>query len=455
MKKLLALALVMVLSCTAAFAESTAADCSQTLFALELNGDAVQAYVSAMDPDGSQGLAQTVDAVTDLIDNLTVAITSEGDVASVSLMLGENEVSTATVFADESGLNVVSDLFPNCVVRVSDATMNDLFTLSLNGQTITEENLAVLEALAQEFIAALAPYGQDVSAIVSQLQPVATEDGGQMITITSHHVGQELSAWCSRLATDTVMQDYLQLLLTTLNEEAGQQFTMDDLISELSTAATQLLEAEPEDVGDVTLYQDADTGAVEIVVTLMDSLYLSLTEYTTTAGGNGVSILLMTDSTDAASWDSVYNALSSGENTDDLLFDMSVEIPEANSCYILLRGIVDGTEYNMDVGVLTQSGEFDTYMYISLNPGLGYPDGVVAMHMGMIAQAEPTGLTIPSTEGLTVIEVTGSEQVVSEEDQQLLLNDLQNTGLTTLLTNALTAMPEQVTTLLTLLNTAE
>lgn len=455
MKKLLALvmALVMALSCTAAFAESTAAGGTQTMLAFELNSDAVQAYVAAMDPDGSQGLAQTIGAAVDLIENLLVYIVSEGDVANVSLLLGENEVSiaSATIFADENGLNVVSDLYPNCVVRVDGATMDDLLSMSFNGQTLTEEDLAALEAMVQQVVTALIPYGQDISTVIGQLEPVATEDGGQMITITSHHVAQELNAWCTRLSTDTVMQGYLQLLVDMVNGESGQQFTIADVLSELSAAAEQLLAAEPEDLGDVTLYQDADTGVTEIVITLMDSLYLSLSEYTTTEGGNGVGILMMTDSTDADGWDSVYTALSSGENTDDLLFDITIEIPVVNSCYILLHGIVDGVDYNLDMAVENQNGYFDTYFYAALNPGLGYTDGVVSLQLGM-EKVESTGLTAPSTEGLNVIKITNDEQMVSEEDQQLLLNDLQNTGLTTLLTNALTAMPEQVTTLLTLLS---
>ena len=53
--------------------------------------------------------------------------------------------------------------------------------------------------------------------------------------------------------------------------------------------------------------------------------------------------------------------------------------------------------------------------------------------------------------GLTVLDAT----TMGEDEAKLLLAELQNNGLATLITNAQTAMPEQVALLLTLLNIAQ
>ena len=82
---------------------------------------------------------------------------------------------------------------------------------------------------------------------------------------------------------------------------------------------------------------------------------------------------------------------------------------------------------------------------------MGLDDGLVTLNVVSLDLGEPLDIAAPSLEGLTVLDAAA----MSESDQELLLADVQNYGLATLLTNAQTAMPEQVALLLTLLTSAQ
>ena len=77
MKKLVALlmALVLALSCTAAFAEEAAAATgTMTGLSVALDENYVKSLAGAMDPDGSLGYAQAADAFLQVLDNLGIYV---------------------------------------------------------------------------------------------------------------------------------------------------------------------------------------------------------------------------------------------------------------------------------------------------------------------------------------------------------------------------------------------
>ena len=113
MKKLVALlmALVLALSCTAAFAEEAAAATgTMTGLSVALDENYVKSLAGAMDPDGSLGYAQAADAFLQVLDNLGIYVVEEGDLAHVSVELNETVIANLTAAADDTGVSVVSSL---------------------------------------------------------------------------------------------------------------------------------------------------------------------------------------------------------------------------------------------------------------------------------------------------------------------------------------------------------
>ena len=173
MKKLVALlaALVMLLSCTAAFAEETAEAVSTiTAMTVSVDESTVQSYVSLLDSDGSLGYAQIASAALDMLGNMGVYFVEEGNLNHVSVELGDTVIANITGIAEEDGITLVSSLFPHYAIH---AKTEDLVSLTLNGQSVSEEEL---EAAMQEICTVFAPYWEDVQTAASGLTLQTAED---------------------------------------------------------------------------------------------------------------------------------------------------------------------------------------------------------------------------------------------------------------------------------------
>lgn len=460
MKKLVALltALVLALSCSAAFAEGTAAAGSMLGLYVTLDENYVKAVAGAMDPDGSLGYAQAADALLQVLSNLGIYVVEEGDLAHVSVELNETVVANLTAAADDTGVSVVSSLFPHYAIRAEGASFSDLATptYTFNGQTISAEEIT---AAVQQFAAAATPYWEDEQAVTAQITPVVNEDGSQTEALTTKHLAAILTAWSTRLSADTTMQTYLQMFLEAYNQQqpAEEQLTLPALMQSLQSAIEELNNEEEVQVVDATVYVDEATGEQLFIVTVMESLYLQLSVYVNENNHQCVDFMVMTDSSEdgeAESWEDVYNAITNGENTDDLVAGLLVELTDSETVDMMLYAFVDGAEWDVCFGVTGQTENYKNYAYLTVDPGMGLENGLFALDMAIIdldSSLESMGITTPSLDGLTVLDAS----TMGEDEANLLLADLQNYGLATLITNAQTAMPEQVALLLTLLTSAQ
>ena len=451
MKKLVALlaALVMLLSCTAAFAEETAEAVSTiTAMTVSVDESTVQSYVSLLDSDGSLGYAQIASAALDMLGNLGIYFVEEGNLGHVSVELGDTVIANLTGIVEEDGITLVSSLFPHYAIH---AKTEDLVSLTLNGQSVSEEEL---EAAMQEICTVLAPYWEDVQTAASGLTLQTAEDGSLYTEYTAKFAGDVFSAWAARLAEDTVLQGYLQEALNASGEtnENGEPLTAADLIAELQAAATELLSNGDAVLSEYNVYTDETTGEQYFTITIMNTVYASLCLYTNESGHPVVDAYLFTDTAGQDTWEAAYNAIINGENTDDLLLGMTIEISDSETFDGLAYLVSAGVEMDLWFGYTEDAGDYESYAYAAFDPGMGTENGVIGLEFATVESAESMVET-PSLEGLTVLEV--SDANLSEEDAQLLLADLQNYGLATLLTNAQTAMPEQVSTLLSLLTAAQ
>ena len=119
-----------------------------------------------------------------------------------------------------------------------------------------------------------------------------------------------------------------------------------------------------------------------------------------------------------------------------------------------LYAYVDGEKWQLAFGVTGPTENYKNYAYLTVDPGMGLENGLFTLDMASIdldSSLESMGITMPSLDGLTVLDAS----TMGEDEANLLLADLQNYGLATLITNAQTAMPEQVALLLTLLTSAQ
>ena len=461
MKKLVALlmALVLALSCTAAFAEEAAAAIgTMTGLSVALDENYVKSLAGAMDPDGSLGYAQAADAFLQVLDNLGIYVVEEGDLAHVSVELNETVIANLTAAADDTGVSVVSSLFPHYAIRAEGASFSDLATptYTFNGQTISAEEIT---AAVQQFTATATPYWEDVQTVTTQITPVVNEDGSQTAALTTKHIAAILTAWGTRLSADTTMQTYLQMFLEAYNDgqPAEEQLTLPALMQSLQSAIKELNNEEEVQVADATVSVNEATGEQLFIVTVMESLYLQLGVYVNENNHQCVDFMVMTDSSEdgeAESWEDVYKAITNGENTDDLVAGLLVELTDSETVDMMLYAFVDGAEWDVCFGVTGQTENYKNYAYLTVDPGMGLENGLFALDMAIIdldSSLESMGITTPSLDGLTVLDAS----TMGEDEANLLLADLQNYGLATLITNAQTAMPEQVALLLTLLTSAQ
>lgn len=461
MKKLVALlmALVLALSCTAAFAEEAAAATgTMTGLSVALDENYVKAMAGAMDPDGSLGYAQAADAILQVLDNLGIYVVEEGDLAHVSVELNETVIANLTAAADDTGVSVVSSLFPHYAIRAEGVSFSDLTnpTYTINGQTVSAEEIT---AAVQQFTATATPYWEDVQTVTTQITPVVNEDGSQTAALTTKHIAAILTAWGTRLSADTTMQTYLQMFLEAYNDgqPAEEQLTLPALMQSLQSAIKELNNEEEVQVTDATVYVDEATGEQLFIVTVMESLYLQMDVYVNENNHQCVDFLVMTDSSEsgeAESWEDIYNAITSGENTEDLLLGATIEITDSETVDAQLYAYVDGEKWQLAFGVTGATENYKNYAYLTVDPGMGLENGLFALDMASIdldSSLESMGITMPSLDGLTVLDAS----TMGEDEANLLLADLQNYGLATLITNAQTAMPEQVALLLTLLTSAQ
>lgn len=461
MKKLIALlmALVLALSCTAAFAEEAAAPTgTMTGLSVSLDENYVKAMAGAMDPDGSLGYAQAADAILQVLDNLGIYVVEEGDLAHVSVELNETVIANLTAAADDTGVSVVSSLFPHYAIRAEGASFSDLATptYTFNGQTISAEEIT---AAVQQFTATATPYWEDVQTVTTQITPVVNEDGSQTAALTTKHIAAILTAWGTRLSADTTMQTYLQMFLEAYNDgqPAEEQLTLPALMQSLQSAIKELNNEEEVQVADATVSVNEATGEQLFIVTVMESLYLQMSVYVNENNHQCVDFMVMTDSSEdgeTESWEDVYKAITNGENTDDLVAGLLVELTDSETVDMMLYAFVDGAEWDVCFGVTGQTENYKNYAYLTVDPGMGLENGLFALDMAIIdldSSLESMGITMPSLDGLTVLDAS----TMGEDEANLLLADLQNYGLATLITNAQTAMPEQVALLLTLLTSAQ
>ena len=127
MKKLFALMLALMLalagvssvSAEDAAAPKAAASSGTIHLKVSLNADTIAALAGAAD----ENAAKMIPAIVDLVNNLDIAMTSDGKDAELILSLKEEPVLNLGVLKEESRMLLLSNLFPNTALVIDQAAM--------------------------------------------------------------------------------------------------------------------------------------------------------------------------------------------------------------------------------------------------------------------------------------------------------------------------------------------
>ena len=278
-----------------------------TGLSVALDENYVKSLAGAMDPDGSLGYAQAADAFLQVLDNLGIYVVEEGDLAHVSVELNETVIANLTAAADDTGVSVVSSLFPHYAIRAEGVSFSDMLipSYTINDQSFTQEEMT---AMLQQLSAVVAPYWEDALAISAQIQGAVNEDGSATSVITTKNVAALWSAWSTRLSTDAAMQGILQSVLELVNEGQPEQLTLPELMQSVQSAVDELNAQEENVMAAVTVYEDEAAGSQHVILNAMDSLQLQLSSYVNENNHACMDITLMTNSSEsgeAESWEDI------------------------------------------------------------------------------------------------------------------------------------------------------
>jgi len=453
MRKLIALllALVMALSCTAALAEEAApalpvSQPMEAIVGLSVNRDFVTAYASTMDQPGTTTYADLAGKVLDIVDNLYLdgVVDMENSTGRCVALINDTPLFSLGFTADEDKLYVVSDLIPSYALSISAADVMEMAQAiyTINGQQVSQEEF-------QQFITglmgAISPYIEDVMGYIGTMQDKIemSEDGSTMtIRVTTHELADIAELLAARLSADEAMKPYVQMALDQINAERSEEeaLTLEAALAQVQAKVAELKAAEPQEVAIATITNGENGMNAEVLVA-------NNAKITVTAGGSEtgmvLDVCLLSSQEGTEDWDALYAGLVDGSNTTDAGLLVHVEqnaVSESEQQVAANLTVLssDAKAKINAVGSVQNAGTPDFLGYLKLGVDLGMSEGdLVAIEVATkYAEAvEPISL-----EGLTVIDLAN----MTEEEQNALMGELMGTGLSTVLGNAMQAMPEQV-----------
>lgn len=240
MKKLLALALalLMAMSCVIASAET---------YGIHLNIDRDQA-TALIAPDGSDDQKTLVDTVVALLNALGVNVSTDDEGAQIDLDLKDQPVLSLAFATDDQGISVVSNLFPNYMVTISQDTITEYMknvpgvsaaTGASNGQDMTAVTEAVSGYVSKfsESITASATLGDPETG--SYAYEGYTFDTMIPVTVDVPAAAEAFKTFITDLANDPTVRPVIEASLKSSNSDTD----LDSLVSELDDLMTHCPES--------------------------------------------------------------------------------------------------------------------------------------------------------------------------------------------------------------------
>ena len=220
MKKLFALMLALMLALAgvssvsaedAAAPEAAAASSGTIHLKVSLNADSIAALAGAAD----ENAAKMIPAIIDLVNNLDIAMTSDGKDAELILSLKEEPVLNLGVLKEESRMLLLSNLFPNTALVIDQAAMAGM----AGGMSGSETSAAAagftmpqISLSEEQTSAMMAPITKLMEDLQSKLgEPEAVEEAMYGATFTV------------KIPVNMTTKELLQMVLPAVKEVVSQE----------------------------------------------------------------------------------------------------------------------------------------------------------------------------------------------------------------------------------------
>lgn len=447
MKKLLALmmALMMALSCLGAQAEMTLP--MNANMTVQVNADALATLLQMTGTEMDETTSAAMSSLLAMINALSVnAAVAEGG-AQAEIRLKDTAIGTVNAGTDENGnLAIVSDLFPTYAITVSPETLSELMSTAANSDQTALPGMDDVLATVQQQAAAVAQSVQDKIG-----QPVPGEytiEGAAFnvmvpVEMTMGEIAQVGVAFAKGMLAN-------EAVLAFLNELG---MTADQLSPEALDAALADLDAEEAAAPvSISVYYQMDAEG-----NTSDNLYLT---YEAAIDGENVSVAcgevdgkvylhaLMSEEVFETE-DALRQAAQMGTaetGTFDLVLGADENGNVAGTFEMLVEGLYMAAKAEVQPTAAGVKGKAELYLLDAANPLLTLA-GELAQGVGEVNGTVSTeGKTVLSLEQLMTLDEDAAEEALEGLEE-----DVQNFGLFTLLGNAANAMPDEMNTLLALM----
>ena len=440
MKKFLAMlmAALMVLSCTTGLAETTVAPAREVYAYLELDRDFIQSYVASM----GESYGSIAGLALDVLEKTAVDVIAANGFATATVLAGDDNVALCdfSVVTLEDGVAVTSSLFPHYALAISAEQLEQLAqqytsNLSLGGQQVSKEEL---EQLVMGLAGSAEGYATDLSAYLNTLgeKVVVSEDGTHMsLTLTTSEAADLMEIIATRMADDEPVKNFLNMAL------ADQEMTADQFVEQMKAAAAQLRAGEAQQLATIDVYNEED-GSTYVELDLAGKALVTFKMGTNDKGENEVEIYIVTAKEGTEDWQSVYDAVLAGEDTENAVIyisaDYSVDENGEQETFVFIEANTQGQDIIFSaLMTIDNAGTPDEEIYLNAGIDLGITGDDVA---GIVAYCSYTDeYEAPSLDGLTLIDVMNAD----DETMTALQNDVYVYGLMTVLGNLQIALPEQ------------
>ncbi|MBR6185329.1 MAG: hypothetical protein IKQ41_03605 [Clostridia bacterium] len=423
MKRIIALllALLLALGCVMAGAEETETP-EMTPFTVvcetELDEEAAADLLPSILPKLLQGIMPNMDSATiavaqkflPVISNLKEAVAFDGTTLQLDIMLKDVSLATLTAKLSETGAELLCSLIPSYKLTVQAETMNKLMeSMNVQGQQGVQLSIDP-EALSTEMQAIVEKYQDALNAVITPGQP---EMGGfeyadvKFNVMTPADVDEKaLFSVIAGILKDMMSNPAFSSALSSLDQTNGNGLDM----SELEAKLAELENIPEEEFPEITVY----------VYKVVDE-----------AGQAADKPMLISLDVDTKDAESNIFTVNMFEAEDAMILDMYGEI-------------IEGQFFGLTLGMETAESMVlyaDLYYLNPEKPLLGETITVTP---------NPEVTVAFDDEGKTVVAV---EDLMQGTDNQLkaeLMNDFTTNGVMTLLNSAMTAMPEEVGTIMSL-----
>ena len=419
MKKLIAIVLVMsmLLSCTA-FAVPAKTGTQTT----------AQFYIN---PQLVAGEGEEVLTVIETLNSLELTMTEGADHITYAIGANGTEIAEHTMaLTGEGELMYFSSLYPNTAILLDFAKV-----AALVEKVVPVDLESVMAGLAETgtgIMNMLTPYVQDVYALIGDMQgEILTDETGANVylEITSKHLGTLLSAWLTRLSSDSRLKALLsQVYAMAMQNEYGAP-SFEEMLSQLKSEVETLKNNEPVVISTAGVFNE--NGVTTYEITVGNMLLVSVDSYLY-EGKECLDVLALMAQNGTDNWQTTYEDIYNGTDDTAVMFGLGTAFA-ADYNYLQLYTLADGQTVTATLEQMIENLDTDDQVTTTML-SFDLAQGEESINLGGYAAetilVEDTGM--PSLEGKYVLDIMA------------LPIDMLANGLPTLGQNIVAAMPEMV-----------